>query len=80
MASQFATENGHKIARLLKYYEGSPYNIPEILDVELQEVRDVVKLVAHPKFDAGGDGIHYYLTKADIQRARALMEKLEVRP
>lgn len=51
-----------------------------VIDAELQEVRDVVKLVAHPKFDAGGDGIHYYLTKADIQRARALMEKLEVRP
>ena len=52
----------------------------DVIDAELQEVREVVKLVSHPKFDAGGGGVHYYLTKADIERARALMLKLEVGP
>ena len=34
----------------------------DVIDFELQEVREVVTLVAHPKFDAG---------------ARILMEKLQ---
>ena len=78
MASEFAIG----LSRALTH--GVPEDILEwgqgIIDKELQEVREVVQLAAHPKFDAGGDGVHYYLTKADIERARALMEKLEVRP
>lgn len=80
MASEFAEKLLEKIDQgdgTLTALETPEYE--DLIDAELQEVREVVKIVAHPKFDAGGDGIHYYLTKADIERARALMLKLEVR-
>ena len=48
-------------------------------DVELQEVREVVKLVAHPKFDADSGKLRYYLTLEDVERARELMKRLEVK-
>jgi hypothetical protein len=72
MPSPFATENGHKIARLLKYYEGPPYNIPEILDAELQEVREVLS-----------DLLGFAETEGDDQsetciRARAMVARLRV--
>ena len=85
MASEFATENGHKIARLLKYYEGPPYNIPELLDAELQEVREVLEAIQTNRY---GDGcwcdveVRRGPQNADrhteaCQRARDLMEKLK---
>lgn len=62
--------------------ENSPMNNKQATtEIELlQEIREVVKLVAHPKFDAEGDGIYYYLIKTDIERARALLSKLGIRP
>jgi hypothetical protein len=74
MASEFAVDLAEKVLM-----EDHAETIRRV-DNSLQEVREVVKLAAHPKFDAGGDGVHYYLTKADIERARALLSKLEVRP
>jgi hypothetical protein len=81
MASQFAIENGHRIARLLKYYEGPPYNIPELLDAELAEVRAVLSLTADRRYPK-----HCWCRK-DLtddkeahsefcQRARVLYERL----
>jgi hypothetical protein len=78
MASRIALEIVAAVMR--PGTESSSVKAAARTDEALQEVREVVKLVAHPKFDAGGDGIHYYVTKADIERARALMLKLEVRP
>lgn len=48
-----------------------------VIDAEIQEVREVVALVAHPKFEAGDHGVRYYLSTSDIERARALMLRLE---
>lgn len=41
--SPWALENGHKIARLLQYHEGPPYNIPAILDQALAPVRECLE-------------------------------------
>ena len=43
MASKFALDNGHNVARLLKYAEGPPYNIPAILDEALAPVREALE-------------------------------------
>jgi hypothetical protein len=85
MASQFSVESGHRIARLLKYYEGPPYNIPEVLDAELQEVREVLVSTARHKDSYGLPCWCVVMMRTmphmeHCQRARALMEKLEVRP
>jgi hypothetical protein len=82
MASEFATEHGHKTARLLKYYEGPPYNIPELLDAELQEVRKVLNSLRQSR-DCWCVATWKDAHDGRCQRARALMEKLvvpEVRP
>lgn len=42
----------------------------------LAEVCEVVGLAAHPKFTTVDGRIVYYLTKSDIEAARALYEKL----
>ena len=45
----------------------------------LQEVREIVELIAHPKFKIDGDGvIVYYVTKSDVAAARDLLAKLIV--
>jgi hypothetical protein len=51
--------------------------IPKVLDAELQEVREVIGLAAHPKFETADGRIRYYLTRSDVEAARALMEKLK---
>ena len=62
---------------------GVPEDILEwgqgIIDKELQEVREVIELAAHPKFETVEGHIRYYLTKSDVAAARALMEKLELK-
>jgi hypothetical protein len=82
MASEFATENGHKVARLLKYYKGPPYNIPELLDAELQEVREVLDgliRTAHLASWAHVTNSECDCKECCLRRAHALMEKLEVK-
>lgn len=49
------------------------------VDSELQEVRKVVKLISQPKFDVLNGSLRYYVTKAEVQRARELMKRLEVK-
>jgi hypothetical protein len=84
MASELATENGHKIARLLKYYKGPPYNIPELFDAELQEVREVLVSTARHKDSYGLPCWCVVMMQTlphmeHCQRARTLMDKLEIR-
>jgi hypothetical protein len=68
MASEFSTNAGHKVARLLKYHEGPPYNIPEILDAELQGMREVLSEVIREHDDPMSE---YGCTTHTCQRARA---------
>jgi hypothetical protein len=50
------------------------------LDEALQEVREVVKVVAQPYFeDDGKGGIRYWMTEADVIRACNLFAQLEVK-
>jgi hypothetical protein len=83
-SSSLALEIGHKISAKLKYWNGPPYNIPEIVDAELQEVREVLLgLTTHAL--SAGDAAEDHWCKPDgncsnvCQRARALMEKLEIK-
>ena len=50
------------------------------VDAELQEVREIVELIAHPKFKAAESGVQYYVTKSDVEAARFLLSKLRVEP
>jgi glycerol kinase len=45
----------------------------------LSEVREVIELAAHPKFTTVDGNIVYYLTKSDVEAARALYEKLAIK-
>jgi hypothetical protein len=80
MASAFAVESGHKVARLLKYFDGPPYNIPELLDDKLAEVREVLEGIrgfygtADCWCDSEDDAPHF----EHCQRARALYERLRI--
>jgi len=50
-----------------------------VIDAELQELRECVELLAHPKFITDGSGaIRYYVTKSDVQFAREVFERLRV--
>jgi hypothetical protein len=73
-----ALEIGHKVSAKLKYWNGPPYNIPEIVDAELQGVRNVLNSLRQSRdcwCVATWKGAH----DGRCQRARALMEKLEIR-
>jgi hypothetical protein len=82
MASTFAVESGHKVARLLKYFDGPPYNIPELLDEELAEIREVLNGLrtingcwCSPMASASLSPLHH---SEPCQRTSVLYEKLRV--
>lgn len=53
MASKVALEIGHAVARKLKYWDGPPYNIPEIADVALAPVRECLEGLIRQRLSTG---------------------------
>lgn len=50
-SSGMALEIGHKVSAKLKYWNGPPYNVPEIIDAALREVREVLPLLRRSDSD-----------------------------
>lgn len=75
VCSSIAIEIGHAVARKLTYWDGPPYNIPEIIDAELQEMRDCLFEVVREHDDPVSD---YGCTTHTTERARALLARLAV--
>lgn len=50
-----------------------------VIDQALQDMREVIELLAHPKFTTDEAGnIHYYVTKSDVEAARKIYQRLTV--
>jgi hypothetical protein len=50
-----------------------------MIDAEVQEVRECVALLAHPKFTTDESGaILYYVTKSDVEFAQQVYQRLRV--
>lgn len=76
-----ARDIGRKVANKLTFWDGPPYNIPEIVDIELQEVREVLDIFLTQPPPHGLQCPTLRIVGADcgchIQRARILMAQLQ---